>query len=473
MQAGRRCRTDVDVGANVEHNGLRQRAGQGDERCRATWARPAASCDHSITFGDQQLGGRRRRRPTKLRNVVNTFKGAETSPGVADTRSHPDAGRAHRPRELHGLGRAQPARCRSSAWRPSRTSWSARVSSTSMTRVERRGRRRNRGDGRRGRERPPRRHRDRQRRRPEHGASHEFGHAFGLGDEYANTPLVSSGLGRNTGTPQMGDDGDARHARQEDGRRGRPAAGGRRLRADGLDHVGGRRGPPAALRDLPRRADRRSRTRSRGRSGPPTGRNDPLPAGAAGGGVQGPGDFPVPQPGEPVRGMTDGAVASPSRSARACWPPARAADSRPWSALWLRPAPTACSSPTRRATTSTATAGACSRDGRYELFTGHPGEQRPGWDVLRAVHARPGGGDPRRRRRGAGSRAAGPRARRDPPPQDAPTARFTLARPRDRGRRLAGERPARARAAARQDPRPAPPAARAQHLGAVERGRSS
>ena len=34
--------------------------------------------------------------------------------------------------------------------------------------------------------------------------------------------------------------------------------------------------------------------------GPPTGRNDPLPAGAAGGGVRGPGDFPVPQPGEPV-----------------------------------------------------------------------------------------------------------------------------------------------------------------------------
>ena len=34
--------------------------------------------------------------------------------------------------------------------------------------------------------------------------------------------------------------------------------------------------------------------------GPPTGRDDPLPGAAAGGGVQGPGDFPVPQPGEPV-----------------------------------------------------------------------------------------------------------------------------------------------------------------------------
>jgi hypothetical protein len=126
--------------------------------------------------------------------------------------------------------------------------------------------------------------------------AHEFGHAFGLGDEYANTPLVSPGLGRDTGTPQMGD--PATHdtlVKQMVDAGGTPLKGAVCEPTDFMS-VGDVVRPQhystfhAALTDIT--------DQSPWALGPPTGRNDPLPGAATG--VQGPGDFPVPQPGEPV-----------------------------------------------------------------------------------------------------------------------------------------------------------------------------
>jgi outer membrane protein OmpA-like peptidoglycan-associated protein len=125
--------------------------------------------------------------------------------------------------------------------------------------------------------------------------AHEFGHAFGLGDEYANTPLVSSGLGRNTGTPQMGD--DATHdtlVKQMVDAGGTPLAGAVCEPTDSIMSVGDVVRPQhyatfhASLTEIT--------AQSPWALGPPTGRTDPLPGGAAA--ETGPGDFPVPSRGE-------------------------------------------------------------------------------------------------------------------------------------------------------------------------------
>ena len=129
--------------------------------------------------------------------------------------------------------------------------------------------------------------------------AHEFGHAFGLGDEYANTPLVSSGLGRGTGTPQMGD--DATHdtlVKQMVDAGGTPLAGAVCEPTDSIMSVGDVVRPQhyatfhASLTEIT--------AQSPWALGPRTGRNDPLPGGAAT--TTGPGDFPVPArgDGEPV-----------------------------------------------------------------------------------------------------------------------------------------------------------------------------
>ena len=125
--------------------------------------------------------------------------------------------------------------------------------------------------------------------------AHEFGHAFGLGDEYANTPLVSSGLGRDTGTPQMGD--DATHdklVKQMVDAGGTPLAGAVCEPTDSIMSVGN------VVRPQHYATFHASLTEITGQNpwalGPPTGRNDPLPGGAAT--ETGPGDFPVPARGE-------------------------------------------------------------------------------------------------------------------------------------------------------------------------------
>jgi hypothetical protein len=110
--------------------------------------------------------------------------------------------------------------------------------------------------------------------------THEFGHAFGLGDEYANTPLVSSGLGRDTGTPQMGD--DATHdnlVKNMVDAGGAPLAGAVCEPTDSIMSVGNVVRPQhyatfhAALTQITKQ--------SPWALGPATGRNDPLPGAAA------------------------------------------------------------------------------------------------------------------------------------------------------------------------------------------------
>ena len=79
--------------------------------------------NHFVTFGvntSEVVGDQ----ATKLQNVIDTFKGAETAAGsgVADARSHPDAGRAHRPREHDRRPGSSTRRSPSSARAASRTS---------------------------------------------------------------------------------------------------------------------------------------------------------------------------------------------------------------------------------------------------------------------------------------------------------------------------------------------------------------
>ena len=79
-------------------------------------------------------------------------------------------------------------------------------------------------------------------------AVHEFGHAFGLDDEYG----AEFGAGR----PAAGHGGRARRGDEEDDRRDGREPPGRRRREQQQHHVGGRRGPAAALLDVPRGAAR-------------------------------------------------------------------------------------------------------------------------------------------------------------------------------------------------------------------------
>ncbi|HET6547243.1 MAG TPA: hypothetical protein VFG79_02220, partial [Solirubrobacter sp.] len=120
--------------------------------------------------------------------------------------------------------------------------------------------------------------------------AHEFGHAFGLGDEYAGTPLVQAG----PGVPNVGQ--DATHdnlVKKMVDAGGTPLKGAVCEPTDSIMSVGDVVRPQhyatfhAALTQI---------TQPQGpwALGPPTGRNDPLPGAAAASGTPAPEPEPVP-----------------------------------------------------------------------------------------------------------------------------------------------------------------------------------
>ena len=284
---------DVSLGANVEPGNLENAQ---DQVMNLTSNLGASGnfLNHSVTFGVNSsavVGAQ----ATTLQQVIDTFKGAEQPgrPGVADTRS------IQTPVELTGRASATGSAEHNQELSEQRVDAVAdfmarngfvnvvtRVSGTGVGDTTATG-----GEV-------------EQDRRvdivvgsggAQNTLAHEFGHAFGLGDEYANTPLVSSGLGRNTGTPQMGD--DATHdtlVKQMQDAGGTPLAGAVCEPTDSIMSVGNVVRPQhyatfhAALTEIT--------AQSPWALGPPTGRNDPLPGGAAT--ETGPGDFPVPARGE-------------------------------------------------------------------------------------------------------------------------------------------------------------------------------
>ena len=286
---------DVDVGAFVRHGDLAN-AQDNEMVLSSNLGATSQFLRHSITFGidSSAIAGTQ---ADNLRNVVNTFKGAETSPGVADPRSLQTpvvltghASSTGSDEHNQRLSEQRVAAVADFMEREGFVNVITRVSGEGVGETEATGgevesdRRVDIVIGSGG---------------AQNTVVHEFGHAFGLGDEYANTPLVSSGLGRDTGTPQMGD--TATHdplVKKMVDAGGQPLAGAVCEPTDSIMSVGDVVRPQhystfhAALTDI---TDQEPWA-----LGPPTGRNDPLPGAAAGGGVQGPGDFPVPQPGEPV-----------------------------------------------------------------------------------------------------------------------------------------------------------------------------
>jgi outer membrane protein OmpA-like peptidoglycan-associated protein len=284
---------DVSLGANVEPGQLENAQ---DQVMNLSSNLDASSnfLNHRVTFGvnSSAVTGAQ---ATSLQQVIDTFKGAEQAgrPGVADTRS------IQTPVVLTGHASATGSpehnqilseqRVDSVADFMSRNGFVnvvTRVGGTGAGDTEAAGGERTEdrrvdivvGSG-----------------GSQNTLAHEFGHAFGLGDEYANTPLVSSGLGRNTGTPQMGD--DATHdtlVKQMQDAGGTPLAGAVCEPTDSIMSVGDVVRPQhyatfhASLTEIT--------AQSPWALGPPTGRNDPLPGGAAT--ETGPGDFPVPARGE-------------------------------------------------------------------------------------------------------------------------------------------------------------------------------
>ena len=120
---------------------------------------------------------------------------------------------------------------------------------------------------------------------------HEFGHAFGLGDEYAGTPLVSAG----PGVPNVGQ--DATHdnlVKKMVDAGGTPLKGAVCEPTDSIMSVGDVVRPQhyatfhAALTKI-------TAPQEPWALGPPTGRNDPLP-GAAAAGTGAPATAPPPEP---------------------------------------------------------------------------------------------------------------------------------------------------------------------------------
>ena len=289
---------DVSLGANVEPGQLENAQDQ-VMNLSSNLDASGSFLNHFVTFGvnsSEVVGAQ----ATKLQQVIDTFKGAEQPgrPGVADTRS------IQTPVVLTGHASSTGSDEFNQALSERRVDGVAdfmarngfvnvvtRVGGTGVGESEATG-----GEV-------------EQDRRvdivigsggSQNTLSHEFGHAFGLGDEYANTPLVSPGLGRNTGTPQMGD--DATHdtlVKQMVDAGGTPLAGAVCEPTDSIMSVGDVVRPQhyatfhASLTEI-------TAPQSPWALGPPTGRNDPLPGGAAA--ETGPGDFPVPArgDGEPV-----------------------------------------------------------------------------------------------------------------------------------------------------------------------------
>jgi outer membrane protein OmpA-like peptidoglycan-associated protein len=288
---------DVTLGANVEPGDLENAQ---DQVMNLTSNLDASGSflNHFVTFGIDSsavVGAQ----ATTLQQVIDTFKGAEQpgQPGVADTRS------IQTPVVLTGhasaTGSVEHNQALSERRVDSVADFMARNGFVNVvTRVSGEGVGESEATG---------GEVENDRRvdivigsgGSQNTVSHEFGHAFGLGDEYANTPLVSSGLGRNTGTPQMGD--DATHdtlVKQMVDAGGTPLAGAVCEPTDSIMSVGDVVRPQhyatfhASLTEIT--------AQSPWALGPPTGRNDPLPGGAAA--TTGPGDFPVPArgDGEPV-----------------------------------------------------------------------------------------------------------------------------------------------------------------------------
>ncbi|HET8952221.1 MAG TPA: OmpA family protein [Solirubrobacteraceae bacterium] len=284
---------DVSLGANVEPGQLENAQDQ-VMNLSSNLNASGSFLNHFVTFGvnsSDVVGGQ----ATKLQQVIDTFKGAEQpgQPGTADTRS------IQTPVVLTGhassTGTDEYNQALSERRVDSVADFMARNGFVNVvTRVSGEGVGESEATG---------GEVEHDRRvdivigsgNSQNTISHEFGHAFGLGDEYANTPLVSSGLGRNTGTPQMGD--DATHdtlVKQMVDAGGTPLAGAVCEPTDSIMSVGDVVRPQhyatfhASLTEIT--------AQSPWALGPPTGRNDPLPGGAAA--ETGPGDFPVPSRGE-------------------------------------------------------------------------------------------------------------------------------------------------------------------------------
>ena len=301
--------------------------------------------------------------------------------------------------------------------------------------------------------------------------AHEFGHAFGLGDEYANTPLVSPGLGRDTGTPQMGD--TATHdtlVKNMIDAGGQPLKGAVCEPTDSIMSVGDVVRPQhyatfhASLTEI---------TAPQGpwALGPPTGRNDPLP-GAAAAGESGPGDFPV----RPGRGRAGPRMTECRGGPHGCSPPGCSRAGCGEEAPERGVAETNGDGLVRRL-----------RGGQPPAPVRRPGVRgrplravqrlraaaKPDWKSYEPFTAEQVERDPRRGGRGA---AAGSRtgcSAGDPPPPDAADrALHAAATARSSSATGRPTPPRRARAAARRiaDLRRRPPVP--EHLAAVERRRS-
>src|SRR4051794_17513615 len=141
---------------------------------------------------------------TNLQNVIDTFKGAETSKGVADSRSiqtkvtltgHASSTGATEYNQKLSEDRAGAVedfmRGHGFVNVEKRTTTSGEGETGAAPGENKQDRRVDIviGDG-----------------NSQNTIRHEFGHAFGLGDEYASTPLVSPGQTPAQGTPSMGDD---------------------------------------------------------------------------------------------------------------------------------------------------------------------------------------------------------------------------------------------------------------------------
>jgi outer membrane protein OmpA-like peptidoglycan-associated protein len=193
---------NVSLGANVEPGQLTNAR---DQVMNVTSNINASGSflTHFVTFkvNSSKVEGAQ---ATKLQNVIDTFKGAETSPGVADARSiqtpvvltgHASATGAADYNQKLSEQRAQAVEdfMRKHGF----VNVERRVTDSGLGDTEATG-----GEV------------EHDRRvdivigsgNSQNTLRHEFGHAFGLGDEYASTPLVSPGLTRAQGTPQMGDD---------------------------------------------------------------------------------------------------------------------------------------------------------------------------------------------------------------------------------------------------------------------------
>src|SRR4051812_17264861 len=289
---------DVSLGANVEPG---QATNARDQVLNVTSniGAEGSFLNHRVTFAvnSSAIAGQQ---ATNLDNVVQTFKGAESSPGVADARSVQTpvvlTGRASAtgdPTHNQELSEQRAAAVEAFMRAKGFVNVEKRVTGSGVGDTTAAG-----GEN------------ENDRRVDivigsggnQNTLQHEFGHAFGLGDEYANTPLVSSGLGRNTGTPQMGD--DATHdnlVKNMVDAGGQPLAGAVCEPTDSIMSVGNVVRPQhyatfhAALTQITKQ--------SPWALGPATGRNDALPGAAAPGTGAGEpaGETPAPPAeGDPV-----------------------------------------------------------------------------------------------------------------------------------------------------------------------------